>query len=123
VRSRADASRIEFRTGLLFLLGVWLVLAPFVLDASEASVTQLTNDLLVGAILIAIALLRYSVPAVTVSLAWVTMGVGGWLVLAPFVLEPASGGQLRFNNVVVGLATLSLGCAAIARPLSRRRRR
>jgi hypothetical protein len=41
-----------------FALGVWVVIAPFVLGYSAASAVEVTNDVIVGAVVLLLALVR-----------------------------------------------------------------
>ncbi len=96
--------------GLLLLAGLWLIVAPLALGYSDSVVEALWNGVVVGVVLTVLALVRVVTPTVTANLAWVIMLLGGWLVVAPFVLGYSQGaGALAatWNDAIVGVVVLA----------------
>jgi hypothetical protein len=91
---------------LLFLAAVWLVVSAVPVSYMGAGrFDACWSDLVVGLALCAVMLIRLTHPGV--SLAAVTLGLGIWLVAAPFVLGYALTGAM-WNDVLVGLVVLAL---------------
>lgn len=101
------------------VLGLWLLAAPFVLGYSASSVAALTNDVVLGILVIGGAW-------------WVIAGLTGgfaaalfealcglWLLIAPFVLNISHLPGTLFNEMVVGVIVLVVGLVeawALVRP-------
>lgn len=87
-----------------FVLGLWLIVAPFVLLYRGIS-AALWDNVVVGIIIAALALWRALVKesaAMTVT-SWVVALLGLWTVIAPFVLRYAGNANAMWNGVIVGI--------------------
>jgi hypothetical protein len=91
---------------LLFLAAVWLVVSAVpVAYMGAGRFDAFWSDLVVGLALCTVMLIRLTRPGT--GLAAVTLGLGIWLVAAPFVLAyPLTGAM--WNDVLVGLVVLAL---------------
>ncbi|MGQ9425586.1 SPW repeat protein [Gilvimarinus sp. F26214L] len=107
---------VQTFSGLNVVAGLWLVVAPWLLGYVEVA-PAFWNDVLVGAAVVVLAGVRMIRPARMVSLSWINLVLGAWLILSPFVLRYGDGSvfdQVAFWNdlvlgfVVVGLAWLSI---------------
>ncbi len=91
---------------LNFIPGAWLILAPFVLGYSAPQ--EFWNDVLIGIVLMGAALIRYH-QAVPVSLVgWIRIGLGLWLIAAPWVLRYVTP-QAYWNDTIAGIVVVALG--------------
>lgn len=82
------------------ILGVWMVLATWVLPATAQA---RTNGFWTG-----LAVIVFAVAATKVSpLRFINTGMGLWLVASPFILAYEAYGA-TINSVVVGLAVMAL---------------
>jgi hypothetical protein len=84
-------------------LGLWLVVSPWLLDYGTTTVSQ--NAVLVGFLLIAIEFVALSVAFRTWE-EWISVVLGAWLVVSPWVLGAALVPTVNF--VVVGSLVLAL---------------
>jgi SPW repeat len=85
-------------------LGIWLCLSPWVLlFSAEAAATE--NAVVVGFLIILAEVVTLS--AFQVWEEWISVVLGGWLVVSPWVLGVAAAAA-RANFVVVGLVVLAL---------------
>lgn len=103
---------------LAAIAGAWLVVAPFVLGYTGAA--QI-NDIVLG---IALAVVTGGIAIArparddggALTLLWLSVAAGVWLVVAPFVLG-YSGSVAQANDSVIGIAVIVLtGIVAIWRP-------
>jgi SPW repeat-containing protein len=85
------------------VLGVWMVVSPWVLDYGGMTVSQ--NAVLVGFLLIAIEFVALSV-AFRAWEEWISVILGAWLVVSPWVLGAALVPTVNF--VIVGMLVLAL---------------
>ncbi len=97
---------VKLASGTNAGIGVWLVLAPFVLGYSALQ-GPLWNDIITGVIIAALAMIRFGSPLGSVWASWTNAGIGAWLVIAPFVL----GGYVvpaTWNDIVTGVLVVIL---------------
>lgn len=87
-----------------FILGLWLIVAPFVLPYRDIS-AALWNNVIVGVIIAVLAgwraLGKESVRMTVTS--WVVALLGLWTMIAPFVLRYAGNANAMWNGVIVGI--------------------
>jgi hypothetical protein len=84
---------------LLVVGGVWLIIAPFVIN--YASVSQAAwNDVIVGIVVAVAALANMGARAGWLS--WLNFLLGVWLIVAPFALSYKSAAP-TWNDVVLGV--------------------
>ena len=94
-REHAGASSINI------LLGLWLMIAPFVLNYANLGVGQ-TNDIMVGMIVAVVAAIRSYSEVGQPGWNWINICAGIWLVFAPFVLGYSSNATPLWNDIVLG---------------------
>jgi len=106
----------KWLSAIIALLGVWMIVEAVAFDMV---VTQFWNDVLVGALLLAVGGYNYyrrsNEETASVGAASIAALLGAWLIITPFVLGADAGAtetvnDLAFwNDVIVGLAALVLG--------------
>ena len=106
-------------SALNFLAGVWLVLAPFALDYENLGpgFDGRWNDIVIGIAVAVVALVRMVAPYRSVGIAAINVGLGGWLVVAPFVLAynaAGAAGAATLNDVIVGAFVLVVAAVSAA---------
>lgn len=98
---------IRWDSGVNALLGVWLVLVPFVLMYGVAAATW--NDVVVGVVIATLAAVRaFGAPRAN-ALSWTNVVLGAWLVLAPYALGYTALTGALWNDIIVGLLVVVLG--------------
>ena len=95
-----------WNTGLIVLLGVWMVIAPFVLADPAA---QAWNNRVVSMLVIALVL---AVPRAYRLEVFAAGAVAAWLFASSFVPALLLGGNLVWNDVVAGVLLIMLGAHA-----------
>lgn len=120
------SATVSLTSGLNLLLGLWLIMAPFTLDYTNSGggLDGYWNDVVIGAAIGILALLRIAGPARFAPLSWVNFVLGGWLVIAPFVLAYNRGTdapEATWNDVAVGALVIVL--AGISAAVGRREKR
>lgn len=101
---------------LVALLGVWEVLAPFILGYSATS-AALWDAIIISAVLVILAVWAALSNAYSTikTLEWINTAAGAWLIIAPFILGYSSIVAAMWNDVIVGIAVVVLaGWAALA---------
>lgn len=92
-------------SGINLLLGIWLIIAPFVLAYTEVDARW--NDVIVGILIVLMAGSRLMQMSVTAP-SWVNVILGLWLLIAPFVMAYQSNDAF-WNNILVGIAVIAFG--------------
>jgi hypothetical protein len=96
---------------LTFVAGIWLLLAPSVIDYGAGSAAD-ENDVGVGAAVALLALVRAVAPRSVPVLSGVSLVLGAWLVVAPFLLAYESS-DATVNDIVVGLVIIVLSAISV----------
>ena len=107
------SNTVQWTSGSNVVLGAWLIIAPFALGYSGA-IAPLWNDIVFGLVVVVLAVLRLTKPIHSVWASWTNAVVGGWLVIAPWVLAGYTSTTM-WNDVLVGLLIV---CLAIASALA-----
>lgn len=117
-------STAQLASGLNVLAGIWLLLAPFALDYRGTSSDAMWNDVIIGASVALLALVRVMSPRATAELSWVNFVLGVWLIFAPLALDYNQGADrvaATANDIILGL--IVIGLAAWSATSGRRDRR
>lgn len=119
--NRCAASQIMAASGVNLLAGIWLIIAPFLLGYSDQA-TPLWNDIIVGILIVAFAGARVAGARVVgafraPSLSWVNVILGGWLIVAPFLLGYSDDANPLWNDIIVGIIVVLFGIwSAVSSP-------
>jgi hypothetical protein len=102
---RAD---VAVASGLNVLAGVWLIIAPFVLGYRSGD--PYWNDIVFGAIVAVVALVRISGAYRASELSWANAIIGAWLFVSAFWLDAT--GRASWNDVIMGIIVFVLAIAS-----------
>ena len=126
---RSAVSTVKATSGFNLGIGIWLILAPFILPYHVIAETAVANaavsaaptwnDIAVGLLVAILAGLRLARPVHSEWASWTNCGAGIWLILAPFILAPYPYAATA-NDVVCGLLIAVL--AAMSATAARRAR-
>lgn len=89
------------------LAGLWLIVAPFILDFEGADTAQ-WNHIIVGAAVLILAAIRAFNPDVRESLSWMNVVLGLWMIVSPFLLGYANVDAAQTNALITGVIILGL---------------
>jgi len=106
VSNGSKAPQIQTASGLNIIAGLWLIIAPFLLNYGDLR-EALGNDVIVGIIVASIATLRAFGAYGADWLSWTNFVLGGWLIIAPFILGYGRAAPIS-NDIVVGIIILAL---------------
>lgn len=100
-----------------FILGIWILISPFVLGFVESE-SLLWNNVLVGIAVAAIAgVCAWSRRRGHSGLSWINFVLGIWLVISPFVFGLEESAVVTWHQVIVGIGVAVLAAlSAMARP-------
>jgi membrane-bound ClpP family serine protease len=91
-------TQVRWMSGLDIVLGVWILISPWVLNFSTSA--SKVNSTIFGAAIIIFGLIREAAPRLNWS-SWINFLVGIWLVVSPFILQ-LNGAAAYLNLIIVG---------------------
>ncbi len=92
-----------------FILGLWLIVAPFALGYSHIAGAA-PEDVILGILIAAFSLWMAATLVAPAGPSWLVVLFGIWVIIAPFVLGYAHQlGRAIANDVIVGIVVLILG--------------
>ena len=92
-------------SGLNIIAGLWLVLAPFILNYTGS---PRVNDIVVGLIVAVVGVIRTLAVERTAWISWVNIILGIWLIVAPFFLGYSGVSSALWNDVILGIIVAAL---------------
>ena len=122
---RADMPDITYSTDrtasiINFILGIWVLISPFVLGAVH-SPGAVWNNVIVGIVMIAFAANRaWGGRHQGTETTWVNFVLGIWLIISPWIVGFRTSPALTWNNVIVGIVVAivsAVGATSGASPL------
>lgn len=100
------------------LAGIWLIIAPFILNYGNSTAT--TNDIVLGIILIiltgfcAITAGQANTAGARQVAGWLSVLAGIWLIIAPFVLGYSGLAQAVWNDIITGVLSIIVAGYGVA---------
>lgn len=94
---------------ILLLAGLWLIIAPFVLNYASLGASSI-NDIILGIAVAVLALILMGARQNWAS--WLALLAGIWMVIAPFALGYSSIGTVVANDVILGIIVAIFGIAS-----------
>lgn len=89
------------------LAGLWLIIAPFVLNFEGADNAQ-WNHIIVGLAVLVIAAIRAFDPDEREGMSWVNVILGLWMIVSPYLLGYADVNDAQTNSLITGAIILIL---------------
>lgn len=101
---------VKFAAAILFLLGWWLFVSPWVYGASWE--TDAWNSWIVGPVIAIIGVIRYSSRAGLTAMKWITVLLGGWIFFSPWAYGYSDNFGRLGNSLCVGVAVFVISMTA-----------
>jgi hypothetical protein len=98
---------VRWGSGLNALAGAWLFASAWVLDYADDG-AALANALIVGAIIVVLAAIRFAGAYENLLPSWLNIVAGGWTFFSPWLLGFADRSDAVWNNVLVGTVVVML---------------
>ncbi len=98
-----------------FILGIWVLISPFVLRVSNFRIA-LWNNVIVGIIIIAFSATRaWGGRYQSTGIGWVNFILGIWLIISPFVIGFRTSPALVWNNIIAGIVVAVVSALSATR--------
>jgi hypothetical protein len=121
-RTTMSSDQSRWASGLNVLVGLWLLISPFVLGFSAPTnvpfrPSAMWNDIILGIVIAIIAAIRFFGAYQATWLSWLNVILGIWVIVSPWVLGFSSTPTPMWDNVIVGIVVVILGIwAAVTSP-------
>jgi hypothetical protein len=103
---------VKWQDWASFALGLWLAVSPWIAGYAEQEAAT-ANAVIVGLVL-ALGSHFECVACDDLPAEWLNLGIGLWLVSAPFILEFPSPAVASANSLVVGAFVAALAVSALS---------
>ncbi len=115
--STVQGRQYGWPSGINILLGVWIIISPFVLGFQNLP-AAVWNNVIVGILVGLFALIRSSSSYSPPGWSWCNVVLGAWLIISSFVLGFVHTPAALLNNLIAGvvIGLLALSRAVTARP-------
>ena len=100
-------SQMRTASGLDIIAGIWLIISSWVLSYASHT-TPFWNDVIIGAVIAVIALIRFFGAWRASWLSWINVVLGIWLIISPWVLGYTGIHAAAWNNVILGIIVIVL---------------
>ena len=116
--AKDDVIATKWQDWTSFALGLWLAVSPWALDYTR--IDSATANAAFAGLVLALAS-HFEAALDELQAEWLNMGLGLWLVLAPFLLGFGSEAVPTINSIAVGTAAAALASSALSLQKSIRR--
>lgn len=99
--------QIRLASGAAGVAGLWMIASPFALGFSSLPVPT-TNAVVIGAIVVILSAIRFFGAYSQAWLSWITVALGLWLFISPWVLDYAGITRPTSNDVGIGIIIAAL---------------
>src|ERR1051326_5016395 len=96
----AGASMTAGPSWVNVLLGIWVIISPFVVQFARLP-AAMWNNVIVGIVIAILALIHSSIPR-QAGWSWANVILGIWLIISPFALG-AMTTAILWNNIILGI--------------------
>lgn len=103
---------IDTASSINLIVGIWLILAPFVLNYAFYGANA-ANDVILGIVIAILALVRMTNHQL-VWPSWLTLVAALWLIVSPFVLGYSGIAQVIWNDIIAGIVVGALAITSAA---------
>jgi hypothetical protein len=97
---------------LAALIGVWFIVAPWVVDFSDDK-NALWTSVIIGAVQVISSLIGFAGSGWTAWQNWISLLAGVWFIIFPFIYDSLDTGE-TWTSVILGAVTVLLNLWALA---------
>jgi hypothetical protein len=116
--TRDLSTQIRTASGINLVLGIWLIISPWVYGYATTARNAMASSVIVGILVLIFGILRYSAPHSRTVLSWANLILGIWTLLSPWIFSFMTSTAYITNSVVVGILIAALaiwsGSATVA---------
>jgi SPW repeat-containing protein len=105
---RDHSKQVRTASGINLILGVWLIISPWVYGYALNESNSTSSSVVVGLLVLIFAALRYNTPHARTGLSWANIVLGVWTVLSPWIFSFMNSTAYVVNSIVVGCVIVAL---------------
>jgi hypothetical protein len=106
--TRNYAAQARTASGINVLLGIWLLVSPWVFGYSAVGRSAILNSVIVGTLIVLLAASRQVYPPTGTGRSWVILMLALWTIASPWVYGYAANLGGLGDNVVLGIVMAAL---------------
>ena len=104
MQTRDTSRQARTASGINVLLGIWLILSPWVYGyATGASAAATWNSVVLGVLVIICAANRWGAPRSSPGFSWANVVFGIWAIISPWVYGLSGDLAAMWNSVIAGI--------------------
>jgi hypothetical protein len=107
ITSHDHSKQVRIASGVNGVLGLWLIISPWVYGFAATNVAITWNSIIAGVVIALCGFMRVRSPRENTGLSWTNLLLGTWTALSPWIFGYFDGGRL-WNSVLIGLAVVVL---------------
>lgn len=97
------AAQARSASGINVLLGIWLIISPWVFGYVSAGDQPMWNAVSTGGLVLILAATRYAQPHTGSGMSWINFLLGLWAIASPWIFTYANQDSAMWNNVATGV--------------------
>jgi hypothetical protein len=105
---RDFATQARTASGFNILLGIWLIISPWVFGYVSAGPAPMWNSVVVGALVLILAATRFATPHTAPGLSWTNLVLGLWTIASPWIYVYENLDNAMWDNVATGIAIVAV---------------
>jgi SPW repeat len=105
--TRDYAAQARIASAINIPLGIWLVVSPWMLHYSAMGLPATLNSMIVGALIVVLAAVRFNSWRDTAPFSWINLVLGLWTIASPWVYGYAA--KVVDSSLVYGYAVHVIG--------------
>jgi hypothetical protein len=101
--TRDLSTQIRTASGINIVLGIWLIISPWIYGFAHTAMNATTSSVIVGILVLIFGILRYNAPHTRTVLSWANLILGIWTLISPWIFRLTDSTAYVSNSVVVGI--------------------
>jgi hypothetical protein len=102
------STQVRTASTINILLGIWIVISPWVYGIGSATSGMIANSIIVGGLILIFGAIRDASPHARTGFSWANIVLGAWTVISPWIYQYSGTMPRVWNSVIVGLAVIAL---------------
>lgn len=104
MQARDHGRQARAASGVNILLGIWLIISPWVYDfATGVGAASTWNSVILGILVVICAANRYASPRSSPGFSWANVVFGIWALISPWVYGYSGDLAAMWNSVIAGI--------------------
>ena len=120
---RDHSRQVKTASSINAILGVWLLISPWVYGYAGTARNTAWNSIIVGILIAIFGWLRARSPHHRAGLSWANVVLGAWTVSSPWIYSYIADTGPLWNSVIIGFAVIALAIWSASATVTEHRQR